>query len=163
MVEYGSEAEKRGESLMCGFGWRSLKRLSGVCFVDQSGQMSSSKRICGCKVNPDGDVPDKNNKAEADPPTVTANPLQMECNLNLFHYPIKSEFCMHDTPAAILQCRAHLPKTETDNGASKPESYLLFLVTVFLDLLKEHKHKKSLIIRNRLFKVWWSFRLEFLK
>ncbi|KRZ10709.1 Tigger transposable element-derived protein 1 [Trichinella zimbabwensis] len=60
---------------------KQLKRLSGVCFVDQSGQMSSSKRIGGRKVNPDGDVPDTNNKAETDPPTVTAN-------LNLFQYPI---------------------------------------------------------------------------
>ncbi|KRZ70483.1 hypothetical protein T10_6078 [Trichinella papuae] len=40
------------------------------------GQMSSSKRIGGQKVDPDGDVPDANNKAEAEPPTVTGNPLQ---------------------------------------------------------------------------------------
>ncbi|KRZ77842.1 Transposon Tf2-6 polyprotein [Trichinella papuae] len=33
------------------------------------GQMSSSKRIGGRKVDPDDDVPDVNNKAEAEPPT----------------------------------------------------------------------------------------------
>ncbi|KRY99008.1 hypothetical protein T11_16004 [Trichinella zimbabwensis] len=51
-----------------------LKRLSGVCFVTQSSQMSSSKRVGDREVNSDGVGPDENNKAEAEPPTVTANP-----------------------------------------------------------------------------------------
>ncbi|KRZ01717.1 hypothetical protein T11_11504 [Trichinella zimbabwensis] len=57
-------AEKPGLSLVCGFGSRS------------SNQMSTSKRVGGRNVHSDGDGPDENNKAEADPPTVTANPLQ---------------------------------------------------------------------------------------
>ncbi|KRZ02707.1 hypothetical protein T11_1925 [Trichinella zimbabwensis] len=55
---------RRSELLvMCSFGSRS---------------MSSSKRVGARKVNSDGDGLDENNKAEADPPTVTAlryNPL----------------------------------------------------------------------------------------
>ncbi|KRZ65718.1 hypothetical protein T10_11214 [Trichinella papuae] len=43
-----------------------------------SNQMSTSKRVGGRNVHSDGDGPDENNKAEADPPTVTANPLQRE-------------------------------------------------------------------------------------
>ncbi|KRZ01813.1 hypothetical protein T11_11057 [Trichinella zimbabwensis] len=58
--------------------WRSTIGLvviyCGGCRL--RGQMSSSKRIGGRKVNPDDDVPDANNKAEAEPPTVTGNPLQ---------------------------------------------------------------------------------------
>ncbi|KRZ79957.1 hypothetical protein T10_3024, partial [Trichinella papuae] len=53
---------------------KQLKRLSGVCFVSQSRQMSSSKSVSGRKVNSDSDGPDENYKAEADSPTVTENP-----------------------------------------------------------------------------------------
>ncbi|KRZ02833.1 hypothetical protein T11_18217 [Trichinella zimbabwensis] len=46
--------------------------------MTQSCQMSSSKRADSRKVNSDGDGPDENSKAEADPPTVTANPKYKE-------------------------------------------------------------------------------------
>ncbi|KRY29775.1 hypothetical protein T01_13024, partial [Trichinella spiralis] len=38
--------------------------------------MSSARKMGGRKVNADGDVPEEKNKAEAEPPTVTENPLQ---------------------------------------------------------------------------------------
>ncbi|KRY87739.1 hypothetical protein T4D_12547 [Trichinella pseudospiralis] len=54
-MEYGRE-QRRGRWLVC-----------AVLVPEWSS---------GCEVNPDDDVPDENNKAEADPPTVTENPLQ---------------------------------------------------------------------------------------
>ncbi|KRZ79756.1 hypothetical protein T10_10524 [Trichinella papuae] len=43
--------------------------------MKHSGRMSSSKGVGGRKVNSCGDDPVENNKAVADPPAVTANPL----------------------------------------------------------------------------------------
>ncbi|KRZ72306.1 hypothetical protein T10_10839 [Trichinella papuae] len=104
MAEYGREAGTRGEWLVCAdlvrdqsscylLWWlliarcnKHFKRLFGACFVTQPGQMSSSKRVGGRKANSDGDGSDENNKAEADPPTVTANPLQKFQVMNIDVY-----------------------------------------------------------------------------
>ncbi|KRZ16695.1 hypothetical protein T11_18383 [Trichinella zimbabwensis] len=86
----GGEAELIKNHVAAALGYRSIFGLEDQwrstvesvetwredwCSVS-GGQMSSSKRIGGRKVDPDGDVPDANNKAEAEPPTVTGNPLQ---------------------------------------------------------------------------------------
>ncbi|KRZ79524.1 hypothetical protein T10_9258 [Trichinella papuae] len=66
-AEYGSDVETWRAWLVFGFG-----------------QMSSSKRIGGRKVNPDDDVPDANNKAEAEPPTVQQHSTSNE-HLDIVH------------------------------------------------------------------------------
>ncbi|KRZ73302.1 hypothetical protein T10_11495 [Trichinella papuae] len=55
---------------MCDLLWWLL--IARVCFVNHSGHMSSSKRVGGRKVNSD-----ENNKAVAEPPAETANPLHV--------------------------------------------------------------------------------------
>ncbi|KRY87918.1 hypothetical protein T4D_15164 [Trichinella pseudospiralis] len=74
MAEYGREY-----TCVCGFGV--IVCLVVIC----CGQMFSSKRVDGRKVNSDGDGPDESIKAEADPPTVTADPLQekIKCNYGI--------------------------------------------------------------------------------
>ncbi|KAL1226438.1 Hepatoma-derived growth factor-related protein [Trichinella spiralis] len=56
----------------------------------------------GRKVNADGDVPEEKNKAEAEPPTVTENPLQRVISKREVHYEAGNE-CREDAHAFYHQ------------------------------------------------------------
>ncbi|KRZ84548.1 hypothetical protein T08_2863 [Trichinella sp. T8] len=47
--------------------------------------MSSARKMGGRKVNADSDFPEQKNKAEAEPPTVTENPLQRRTKITHHH------------------------------------------------------------------------------